>query len=160
MRRPLHPGPWVTTLSSLDRHCYFSQIPELGVFLVGSPIGRVGVFTLYWTKDEGNPQPRYGFKLEYMLPLKQDDENMVAGVPPESRLAGVAVGPVQGTLNLGRLCPFFYFFNPRPNLLWSMSLLVLILDTRHVRSTNRPRSRRWRGTGVTSQKVACFAALH
>ena len=111
MRRPLHPGPWVTTLRSLDRHCYFSQIPELGVFLVGSPIGRVGVFTLYWTKDEGNPQPRYGFKLEYLLPFKHDDENMVAGVPPESRLAGVAVGPVQGTFEFGSILPFVY---PRP----------------------------------------------
>ena len=83
----------------------------MGVFLVGSPIGRVGVFTLYWTKDEGNPQPRYGFKLEYLLPFKQDDENMVAGVPPESRLAGVAVGPVQGTFEFGSILPFVY---PRP----------------------------------------------
>ncbi|EDU46468.1 conserved hypothetical protein [Pyrenophora tritici-repentis Pt-1C-BFP] len=96
MRRPLHPGEWSLDLVPEDRHCYFAQIPELGVFLVGSPIGRVGVFTLYWTKDEGNPQPRYGFKLEYLLPFREKNENMVVGMYLESRLAGVAVAPVQG----------------------------------------------------------------
>ncbi|CAA9963656.1 CRT10 domain containing protein [Pyrenophora teres f. maculata] len=96
MRRPLHPGEWSCDVVPEDRHCYFAQIPELGVFLVGSPIGRVGVFSLYWTKNEGNPQPRYGFKLEYLLPFRENNENMVVGVCLESRLAGVAVAPIQG----------------------------------------------------------------
>lgn len=100
MRRPLHPGEWSCDVVPEDRHCYFAQIPELGVFLVGSPIGRVGVFSLYWTKNEGNPQPRYGFKLEYLLPFRENNENMVVGVCLESRLAGVAVAPVQGTLDV------------------------------------------------------------
>lgn len=95
MRRPLHLGKWVPSLAPQDRHCFFSQIPELGVFIIGSPIGRAAVFSLYWTKDEGNPRRRYGFKLEYLLPFKAEKENEIAGVPHE-RLVGVAVSPIQG----------------------------------------------------------------
>jgi hypothetical protein len=98
MRRPLHPGPWLNRLTSQDRHCFLSHIPELGVFVVGSPIGHVGIFSLYYTKHEGVKQPRYGFKLEYLLPFQQSNENEIAGVPP-GRLVGVTVGPVQGMLD-------------------------------------------------------------
>jgi hypothetical protein len=72
-----------------------SQIPELGIFIIGSPIGHAGIFSLYYTKDEGQKQPRYGFKLEYLLPFQPQNENEVAGVPP-GRMIGMAVGPVQG----------------------------------------------------------------
>jgi hypothetical protein len=98
MRRPLHPGHWEVTLRSEDRHCFLSHIPELGVFIVGSPIGHAGVFSLYYTKDKGAERPRYGFKLEYLLPFQQGNENEIAGVPP-GMLVGVTVGPVQGMLS-------------------------------------------------------------
>jgi hypothetical protein len=98
MRRPLHPGPWVDALQSQDRHCFFAQIPELGVFIVGSPIGHAGVFSLYYTKDESHEGPRYGFKLEYLLPFQSYKETEIAGVP-QGRLLGVAVAPVQGMLD-------------------------------------------------------------
>lgn len=38
---------------------------------------------------------RYGFKLEYLLPFKQENENQIPGAPM-GRLIGVAVSPVQG----------------------------------------------------------------
>ncbi|KAI4908857.1 hypothetical protein J4E90_008594 [Alternaria incomplexa] len=95
IRRPLHPGRWVDYLMSCDRHCFFSQIPELGVFIVGSPAGRVGVFSLYYTRDENTGEPRYGFELEYLLPFRSGNETEIAGGPNE-RLLGVAVAPLQG----------------------------------------------------------------
>jgi hypothetical protein len=98
MRRPLHPGRWEVTLRPEDRHCFLSHIPELGVFIVGSPIGHAGVFSIYYAMDEGVKRPRYGFKLEYLLPFQQGNENEIAGVPT-GRLVGLAVGPVQGMLS-------------------------------------------------------------
>ncbi|KAI4924028.1 hypothetical protein J4E85_008187 [Alternaria conjuncta] len=95
IRRPLHPGRWVDSLMSCDRHCFFSQIPELGIFIVGSPAGRVGVFSLCYTRDENTGEPRYGFKLEYLLPFRSGNEMEIAGGPNE-RLLGVAVAPIQG----------------------------------------------------------------
>ncbi|EMD87370.1 hypothetical protein COCC4DRAFT_192422 [Bipolaris maydis ATCC 48331] len=72
-----------------------SIIPELGVFIIGSPIGRAAIFSLYWTTDEDSAHRRYGFKLEYLLPFKQENENQIAGAPI-GRMIGVAVSPVQG----------------------------------------------------------------
>lgn len=97
MQRPLHPGRWVEALTSQDRHCFFSQIPELGIFIVGSPIGHAGVFSLCFTKREDHEQPRYGFKLEYLLPFHKSDQTKITGVP-QGRLLGIAVAPIQGTM--------------------------------------------------------------
>ncbi|KAG9195448.1 hypothetical protein G6011_00569 [Alternaria panax] len=99
MRRPLHPGQWVEALTSQDRHCFFSQIPELGVFIVGSPIGHVGVFSLNYTKHENHERPGYGFKLEYLLPLHKSDQNKISGVP-QGQLLGISVAPVQGMFDI------------------------------------------------------------
>jgi hypothetical protein len=99
MRRPLHPNRWIESLMSCDRHCFFSQIPELGVFIVGSPVGRAGICSLYYTKDEDTGQPRYGFKLEYILPFRSDNDKRIAGAP-YTKLLGVAVAPVQGKIML------------------------------------------------------------
>ncbi|KAF1844902.1 uncharacterized protein K460DRAFT_100437 [Cucurbitaria berberidis CBS 394.84] len=100
MRRPLHPGRALLSPNSHDRMCYFSQIPELGVFIVASPLGRAAIFSIYWTTKTGNPLPQYAFKLEYILPFRSRNEKVVSevGVRGE-RLVGVAVGPVQGMLD-------------------------------------------------------------
>lgn len=95
MRRPLHPGAWAPFLSHGDRMCYFSQIPELGVFVVASPIGRAGLFSIYWTKTKGQVLPQYGYRLEYLLPFESGNDTEVTNVKG-ARLVGVAVGPVQG----------------------------------------------------------------
>jgi hypothetical protein len=99
MRRPLHPGQWVESLTSQDRHCFFSEIPELGIFIVGSPIGHAGVFSLYYAKDKDHERPRYGFKLEYLLPFHKSNQTAIAGVP-QGQLLGIAVAPTQGTIML------------------------------------------------------------
>ncbi|KAF1829064.1 hypothetical protein BDW02DRAFT_574341 [Decorospora gaudefroyi] len=99
MRRPLQPGPWKEVPGAMDRHAFFSQIPELAVFIIASPVGRAGVFTLYWTQDEGAERPQYGFQLEYLLPFRRGREEKVAGGPANGWLVGVAVGPVQGVLD-------------------------------------------------------------
>ncbi|KAF7679325.1 mitochondrial carrier [Alternaria burnsii] len=101
MQRPLHPGRWVEALTSQDRHCFFSQVPELGIFIVGSPIGHAGVFSLCFTKREDHEQPRYGFKLEYLLPFHKSDQTKVTGVP-QGRLLGIAVAPIQGMFDVPR----------------------------------------------------------
>ncbi|OAG17414.1 mitochondrial carrier [Alternaria alternata] len=101
MQRPLHPGRWVEALTSQDRHCFFSQIPELGIFIVGSPIGHAGVFSLCFTKREDHEQPRYGFKLEYLLPFHKSDQTKITGVP-QGRLLGIAVAPIQGMFDVPR----------------------------------------------------------
>jgi hypothetical protein len=97
MRRPLHPGLQDQKLASYDRHCYSTHIPELGIFIIASPVGRAAIFAL--TKSR-NPIT-YGFQLEYILPFASGDENEITS--PEfsnSRLVGVAAGPVQGSFDL------------------------------------------------------------
>ena len=79
--------------------CYFSQIPELGIFVVASPLGRAAIFSIFWTKVESDPVPKYGVRLEYLLPFeKGNDKEVHDGKGP--KLAGVAVGPVQGMLDV------------------------------------------------------------
>jgi hypothetical protein len=93
MRRPLHPK-LLEPACSTDRHCFFTQIPELGLFIIASPVGRVGVFSLYCVEDN-NLGLRYGFRLEYLLPCEEGDDRKLVEMPT-GRAIGVAVGPVQG----------------------------------------------------------------
>ena len=97
IRRPLHPNRWIESLMSCDRHCFFSQIPELGIFIIGSPVGRAGIFSLHYTKDKVTGQPQYGFKVEYLLPFRSDNDKRIAG-GPYAKLLGVAVAPMQGRI--------------------------------------------------------------
>lgn len=100
MRRPLYPGPYVSPyLAPQCRLCYLAQVGELGIFVVGSPIGRAAVFSLYYTKSSPKSEPEYGFKLEYMLPFDRNNDRQVFGVP-YARLLGIAVAPVQGTTDI------------------------------------------------------------
>ncbi|KAF1939211.1 mitochondrial carrier [Clathrospora elynae] len=92
MRRALHLGPWTPVLAPEDRHCFFTQIPDIGAFIVASPAGLAGVFSLYYTRKRGFK--RYSFKPEYLLPFMRNGTNVTMGT--SVRLIGVAVGPVQG----------------------------------------------------------------
>ncbi|KAI8943651.1 hypothetical protein NX059_001636 [Plenodomus lindquistii] len=99
MRRPIHPNQIDTYLAPYDRLCYFTQIPELGLFIVASPIGRAAVFSLWYTRAESNNfEPEYGFDLEYILPFDRKDNTRLGHVP-DARLLGIAVSPVQGMLD-------------------------------------------------------------
>jgi hypothetical protein len=72
-----------------------AHIPELGVLIVGSPVGRVAVFSLGQCSWYPRTVPVYFHRLDWLLPLASQEER---GERPESRLAGVAVSPVQGQL--------------------------------------------------------------
>ncbi|KAH7411550.1 hypothetical protein DE146DRAFT_602236 [Phaeosphaeria sp. MPI-PUGE-AT-0046c] len=98
MRRPLYPGPWRPNPVSYDRLCFSAQIPELGIFIVGSPLGRAAIFAL--TKSPNTKEGyKYGFQLEYVLPFNKDDEDEILDQGHSNRrMVGVAVGPVQGML--------------------------------------------------------------
>jgi hypothetical protein len=106
MRQPLHPPEpldpseqqGLKLLPSSDRHCFYNQIPELGVFIVGSPCGRAAVFSLTKTRVGDDTQYTYGFQLEFLLPIgKETDGKIGLSMPSVTRrLMGVATGPVQG----------------------------------------------------------------
>ncbi|KAF1926697.1 uncharacterized protein M421DRAFT_6616 [Didymella exigua CBS 183.55] len=102
IRRPLHPdkgeNPYPFIPGSHDRHCYTTQIPELGVFIVASPNGRAGIFSLTKASQSSKSRPQYSFHLEYVLPFANDDKTKIWDVEG-SRLIGVAAGPVQGMLD-------------------------------------------------------------
>lgn len=102
IRQPLHPSerdiPFPFTPGSHDRHCYTTQIPELGVFIIASPNGRAGIFSLTRWISGKQIRPQYSFHLEYILPFSNDDENKVWDVEG-ARLIGVAAGPIQGMLD-------------------------------------------------------------
>lgn len=100
MRQPLHPGLPRETLASHDRHCYFKQVLELGIFIVASPLGRAAVFALTQFRKKGKATGTYGFRLEYLLPFVKGNEGEV-GHPEvlNKKLAGIAVSPVQGMLD-------------------------------------------------------------
>lgn len=83
-------------LSPYDRMNLYHVIPELGVLLVGSQKGRVGVFTLRCLSE--NPFEEGGgsvcsMRLERVLPTEEQE---VKGVRPMQPLVGLAAGPVRG----------------------------------------------------------------
>jgi hypothetical protein len=101
MRQPLHPNRlWQSNLGSANRQCFFKQIPELGVFIVASPVGRAGIFSITKSARQNLNSDKkvdftYGFRLEFILPFRKGEPNK-AWNPLVGKLIGVAVGPVQG----------------------------------------------------------------
>ncbi|KAH7073454.1 hypothetical protein BKA63DRAFT_416438 [Paraphoma chrysanthemicola] len=106
MHQPLHPKDPGFHTGSHDRQCFHTQIPELGVFIIASPIGRAAIFSLTKLRKQqpasnGKSVYGYGFQLEYILPFEAHDETQVWSPThdpddPSVMLMGVAVGPVQG----------------------------------------------------------------
>jgi hypothetical protein len=79
-------------------NCYTHQIPELGIFIVASPAGRVGIFSLtHYTPPQG--QSYYAFRLDHILPSRQKKGKTVIEEVWGRRMVGIAVGPVQGMLD-------------------------------------------------------------
>lgn len=93
----IHPS---FTKSNVDRISFHTVINELGILLVGSPAGRVAVFSLLRTDDWlVRPEGAYFMRLDWLLPLSsQEDRSM----RPETRLLGMTAGPVQGQLGATR----------------------------------------------------------
>ena len=75
-----------------DRLNMTAQIPELGVIVVASQIGRAALLTLTQVRLKGGKHHR-SFRVDWILPFKsEEDEDLRPNIP----LAGIAVGPVQG----------------------------------------------------------------
>ena len=82
------------TASQTNRMSLQTIIPELGVLLIGSPSGRVAVFSLLRTDDwAARKKGTYFVRLDWHLPLQSQEK---AGLRPDRKLLGMAAGPVQG----------------------------------------------------------------
>ena len=66
------------------------QVPELGVVAIASQAGRVALLTM--TKSTRGSE-QYGFRIEWLLPLRSEEEKLLR---PNTALMGMALGPVQG----------------------------------------------------------------
>ena len=76
-------------LAFMERLNMIAQIPEMGVIVIASQIGRVGILTM--TRWEAPKQS--GFKIECILPFVSEEHK---GLRPKKPLMGIAVGPIQG----------------------------------------------------------------
>lgn len=102
MRNPLYPPHSYRRTHSnpvtiYHRQCFTAQIPELGVFIVGSPAGRVGIFRL--TRSHNQTEfggAVMGFRLDHLLPSPEDEKTYAIHRDWGKQLIGLAVGPVQG----------------------------------------------------------------
>ena len=83
--------PRLRGLAVFERLNMIHQIPELGVVVIGSAVGRVAVITL--TKLKCTSPTLSGFCIDWTLPLKSQEDR---GIRPEAPLMGLAVSPVQG----------------------------------------------------------------
>ncbi|KAL8784125.1 MAG: hypothetical protein Q9195_009169 [Heterodermia aff. obscurata] len=90
--------PRLRMLTTFDRLNMIHQIPELGVVIVGSAVGRVALLTM--TKLNRTESALSGFHIDWILPLKSQEDK---GVRPEAPLMGIAVSPVQGQANSGEI---------------------------------------------------------
>lgn len=67
----------------------FQQIPELGVIIIGSQMGRIAVCALTRNGRTGT----LGFRVDWLLPTKRQER---AGQRPNCLLLGIAAAPIQG----------------------------------------------------------------
>lgn len=65
------------------------QIPELGVVIIGSQLGRIAVCALTRNRNTGT----LGFRVDWLLPTKRQER---AGQRPNCLLLGIAAAPIQG----------------------------------------------------------------
>ncbi len=77
------------THPAIDRLNLIQYIPELGIVVIGTQIGRVAVCTL--TK-KGTKGP-FGLRVDWILPFESQEKTRER---PLTHLLGIAVGPVQG----------------------------------------------------------------
>jgi hypothetical protein len=88
-----------TTTPTWDLHPAYSErlsmllhVPELSLVVAGSPTGRVALITLTKTaKRLHMARVRHGFRVDCVLPRKEEDDKKIRPVCP---LIGVAISPV------------------------------------------------------------------
>lgn len=78
-------------LIDYDRLKMLIQIPELGLVAIATQVGRVALLSM--TSMGGAGVTKYGFRIEWFLPLKSQE---LRGRRPDYSLLGMAVGPLQG----------------------------------------------------------------
>ncbi|KAM7205818.1 hypothetical protein V8F20_003051 [Naviculisporaceae sp. PSN 640] len=77
-----------------ERISMLLHVPELNLVVAGALNGRVALITLTKTKATVHGQPlRRGFRLDYVLPRKQEEEKRLR---PWCTLHGIAMSPVPG----------------------------------------------------------------
>ncbi|KAL5377600.1 hypothetical protein DPSP01_009654 [Paraphaeosphaeria sporulosa] len=102
MQNPLYPPhsyhhTIADPVTIYHRQCFTAQIPELGVFMIGSPAGRVGIFRLTRSRYQTEHSNKIvGFRLDHLLPSSKDEVKYGLLDQLGKQLVGVAVGPVQG----------------------------------------------------------------
>jgi hypothetical protein len=77
----------------LDRLNMIQQIPELGLVIIATQIGRVAVCTLTKNDKSGS----LGLRVDWTLPTRKQEMNSVR---PMSALLGIAASPIQGRSTL------------------------------------------------------------
>jgi hypothetical protein len=83
-----------------NRMSLHAIISELGVLIVGSPNGKVAVYSLFRTDDWlARPRGTYFMRLDWHLPFASQEQE---GDRPERKLLGLTVGPMQGQLGPAR----------------------------------------------------------
>ena len=90
--------PRLRMLTTFDRLNMIHQIPELGIVIVGSAVGRVALLTM--TKLNRADSKLSGFHIDWILPFKKQE---IEGARPEAPLMGIAVSPVQGQADSGEI---------------------------------------------------------
>lgn len=82
-----------------DRLCFTTEIPELGIVLVGSPVGRVAILTLTHTRKSKRGKTIYGYRYDPsrdLLPLAAQRQAYPQLGNAQTRLVGMATSPMQG----------------------------------------------------------------
>ncbi|KAF2202313.1 hypothetical protein GQ43DRAFT_462479 [Delitschia confertaspora ATCC 74209] len=80
-----------------DRLCFVLQIPELGVVIVGTPVGKVCILTL--TRTRVNKKTIFGYRYDPktdLLPYVEEGKEFPGLGVGGNVLVGVAASPVQG----------------------------------------------------------------
>ncbi len=84
---------YYATHRTIDRLNMTQYIPEIGIVVIATQIGRVAVCSL---TRKGSKGP-YGLRVDWILPFETQEKS---GERPLAPLLGIAVGPVQGNLLL------------------------------------------------------------
>ncbi|KAJ4290697.1 hypothetical protein N0V88_006445 [Collariella sp. IMI 366227] len=85
------PQPWDLHPIYSERVSMLLHVPELNLVVAGSPTGRVALITLTKTAKRLNSVPvRHGFRVERVLPRKEEDDKRLR---PTCTLSGVAIAP-------------------------------------------------------------------
>ena len=84
--------PWDLHPTYSERVSMLLHIPELSLVVAGSPTGRVALLTLTKTAKRLHlTRLRYGFRVDCVLPRKEEDDKRIR---PGCTLIGIAISPV------------------------------------------------------------------